>query len=166
MVIPSNLRNMTASTTLYYIIYFFDQHLILTFRLKILNFFQKHDSSQHILCLYCLKVFVVKFVSQGWGQTQTYYGHLLKHQSKSGSKKCNSCRLTFVNPADCKNHKKKDHVANQKGIGTNKIIQFTVPFSQLYFKVAQHTKILFDGLIKNYLLELDFMQPCQRKIYI
>lgn len=57
-------------------------------------------------------------------------------------------------------------MANQKGIGTNKIIQFTVPFSQLYFMVAQHTKILFDGLIKNYLLELDFMQPCQRKIYI
>uniref|UniRef100_K1R6V0 Pogo transposable element with ZNF domain n=1 Tax=Magallana gigas TaxID=29159 RepID=K1R6V0_MAGGI len=82
------------------------------------HFKKKHDSSQHILCLYCLKVFVVKFVSQGWGQTQTYYGHLLKHQSKSGSKKCNSCRLTFVNPADCKNHKKKDHVANQKGIGS------------------------------------------------
>lgn len=49
-------------------------------------------------------------------------------------------------------------MANQKGIGTNKIIQFTVPFSQLYFKVAQHTKILFDGLIKNYLLKLDFMK--------
>lgn len=102
--------------------YFFGKHLI-TFKLKFFNFFwfQKHDSSQHILCLYCLKVFVVKFVSQGWGQTQTYYGHLLKHQSKSGSKKCSSCRLTFVNPADCKNHKKKDHAANQKGIGTNKI---------------------------------------------
>ncbi|XP_062583984.1 uncharacterized protein LOC134245743 isoform X2 [Saccostrea cucullata] len=80
------------------------------------HFKKKHDSSQHILCLYCLKVFAVKFVSQGWGQTQTYYGHLLKHQSKSNSKKCTFCRLTFVNPADCKTHKKKDHAANQKGI--------------------------------------------------
>nr|XP_022311754.1 uncharacterized protein LOC111116988 isoform X1 [Crassostrea virginica] len=83
------------------------------------HFKKKHDSSQHILCLYCLKVFNVKFVSQGWGQTQTYYGHLLKHQSKSSSKKCTYCRLTFVNPADCKNHKKRDHMANQKGIDSS-----------------------------------------------
>ncbi|XP_056001961.1 uncharacterized protein LOC125661824 isoform X2 [Ostrea edulis] len=87
------------------------------------HFKKKHDSSQHILCLYCLKVFAVKFVSQGWGQTQTYYGHLLKHQSKSNSKKCTYCRLTFVNPADCKTHKKRDHVANQKGIDSSRMFE-------------------------------------------
>ncbi|KAK3096156.1 hypothetical protein FSP39_023825 [Pinctada imbricata] len=83
------------------------------------HFKKKHDSSQYMMCLYCLKTFNVKFVSQGWGQTQTYYGHLLKHQSKTSSKKCPLCRLTFFNPQDVKAHKKKDHLPNQKGIGSN-----------------------------------------------
>ncbi|XP_060573092.1 uncharacterized protein LOC132731011 [Ruditapes philippinarum] len=48
---------------------------------------KKHDSSHYMLCLYCLRTFEVKFVNQGWGQTQTYYGHLLKHQTKSATKK-------------------------------------------------------------------------------
>ncbi|KAK3590874.1 hypothetical protein CHS0354_033802 [Potamilus streckersoni] len=81
------------------------------------HFKKKHDSSQHLLCLYCLRIFRVKFVSQGWGQTQTYYGHLLKHQSKSSTKKCATCRLTFFNSQDVKSHRKKDHIENQKETG-------------------------------------------------
>lgn len=61
----------------------------------------------------------MKFVSQGWGQTQTYYGHLLKHQSKTSARKCHLCRLTFFNPVDVKAHKKKDHLPNHKGIQGN-----------------------------------------------
>ncbi|XP_052265812.1 uncharacterized protein LOC127868199 isoform X2 [Dreissena polymorpha] len=74
------------------------------------HFKKKHDSSCNLLCLYCLRTFDVKFVSQGWGQTQTYYGHLLKHQSKTSNKKCPLCRLTFFNAQDVKNHRKSCHV--------------------------------------------------------
>ena len=90
----------------------------------ILFMFQKHDSSHYLLCLYCLRTFLVKFVSQGWGQTQTYYGHLLKHQSKSTTKKCVICRLTFFNSQDVKLHRKSHHVAHHKGV-LGRIIQDT-----------------------------------------
>ncbi|XP_069102782.1 uncharacterized protein [Argopecten irradians] len=99
------------------------------------HFKKKHDSSPHILCLYCLKVFKVKFVSMGWGQTQTYYGHLLKHQSKASTKKCTLCRLTFYNVADVKAHKKKDHQANHKGVlGANN--RYSTP-GQVMIKVPE-----------------------------
>lgn len=45
MLVTSDLRNMTASTTLYYIIFFY-QHLILTFRLKMLKFFLISETRQ------------------------------------------------------------------------------------------------------------------------
>ncbi|CAC5359085.1 POGZ [Mytilus coruscus] len=80
------------------------------------HFKKKHDSSQHLLCLYCLRAFLVKFVSQGWGTTQTYYGHLLKHQSKAQTKKCGLCRLAFFNSAEVKAHKLKHHGPNQKAV--------------------------------------------------
>ncbi|XP_045183283.2 uncharacterized protein LOC123541760 isoform X2 [Mercenaria mercenaria] len=80
------------------------------------HFKKKHDSSHYMLCLYCLRTFEVKFVSQGWGQTQTYYGHLLKHQTKSATKKCVVCRLTFFNAQDVKNHRKNCHVGNFKDV--------------------------------------------------
>ncbi|XP_063438123.1 uncharacterized protein LOC134719102 isoform X2 [Mytilus trossulus] len=80
------------------------------------HFKKKHDSSQHLLCLYCLRAFLVKFVSQGWGTTQTYYGHLLKHQSKAQTKKCGLCRLTFFNSSEVKAHKLKHHGPNQKAV--------------------------------------------------
>jgi hypothetical protein len=90
------------------------------FDLFFLIYLQKHDSSQHLLCLYCLRVFVVKFVSQGWGTTQTYYGHLLKHQSKAQNKKCGLCRLAFFNIHEVKAHKQKHHGPNQKAVLGNK----------------------------------------------
>ncbi|KAL3885550.1 hypothetical protein ACJMK2_025601 [Sinanodonta woodiana] len=102
------------------------------------HFKKKHDSSQHLLCLYCLRIFRVKFVSQGWGQTQTYYGHLLKHQSKSSTKKCATCRLTFFNSQDVKSHRKKDHIENQKETGvageqsTSNEMMIKVPESGLH----------------------------------
>ena len=83
---------------------------------KYLLLFQKHDSSNHLLCFYCLRTFEVKFVSQGWGQTQTFYGHLLKHQSKSNTKKCGVCRLTFFNAQDVKNHRKLKHLSSNKNM--------------------------------------------------
>ncbi|XP_060076236.1 uncharacterized protein LOC132555873 isoform X2 [Ylistrum balloti] len=99
------------------------------------HFKKKHDSSPHILCLYCLKVFKVKFVTLGWGQTQTYYGHLLKHQSKASTKKCTLCRLTFYNVPDVKAHKKKDHQANHKGVlGPNN--RYSTP-GQVMIKVPE-----------------------------
>ena len=81
-----------------------------------IHIFQKHDSSHYLLCLYCLRTFEVKFVSQGVGQTQTYYGHLLKHQTKSATKKCVVCRLTFFNTQDVKSHRKNCHVGNYKDV--------------------------------------------------
>lgn len=80
------------------------------------HFKKKHDSSDSMLCLYCLRVFHIKFVSQGWGQTQTYYAHLLRHQSKSSNKKCTFCKLYFFNSADMKMHRKTHHQPNQKGV--------------------------------------------------
>ncbi|WAR11198.1 POGZ-like protein [Mya arenaria] len=82
------------------------------------HFKKRHDSSNHLLCFYCLRSFEVKFVSQGWGQTQTYYGHLLKHQSRASTKKCVMCRLTFFNAPDVKNHRRNCHISankNQQG---------------------------------------------------
>ncbi|KAL5019960.1 hypothetical protein ScPMuIL_002852 [Solemya velum] len=111
------------------------------------HFKKKHDSSQNLLCLYCLRVFHVKFVQQGWGQTQTFYSHLLKHQSKSSTKKCPSCKLTFFNINEVKAHK-KDHFPNQKGVfGKNASclnstqVMIKVPESGLHNK-AQHVKSL------------------------
>ena len=109
--------------------------------------FQKHDSSQYLLCLYCLRTFLVKFVSQGWGQTQTYYGHLLKHQSKSTTKKCILCRLTFFNSQDVKLHRKSHHVAHHKGVeGMSKLDLFFQQFwekapGQNWEKIIDFTKI-------------------------
>ena len=77
---------------------------------------QKHDSSDSMLCLYCLRVFHVKFVAQGWGQTQTYYHHLLRHQSKTSNRKCTFCKLSFFNAQDMKQHRKTNHQPNQKGV--------------------------------------------------
>ncbi|CAE1280535.1 POGZ [Acanthosepion pharaonis] len=99
------------------------------------HFKKKHDSSQFILCLYCLKVFRVKFVANGWGQTQMYYHHLLKHQSKTNSRKCPICKLTFFNSIEVKTHRRKDHQSNQKGvIGMN--AKYTTP-DQVMIKVPE-----------------------------
>eukprot|EP00106_Octopus_bimaculoides_P020369 XP_014787811.1 PREDICTED: zinc finger protein 280D-like [Octopus bimaculoides] len=96
---------------------------------------KKHDSSPFILCLYCLKIFRVKFVANGWGQTQMYYHHLLKHQSKTNSRKCPICKLTFFNSLEVKAHRKKDHQSNQKGvIGMN--AKYTTP-DQVMIKVPE-----------------------------
>ncbi|XP_076438866.1 uncharacterized protein LOC143277838 isoform X2 [Babylonia areolata] len=84
------------------------------------HFKKRHDSSDSLLCLYCLRVFHVKFVSQGWGQTQVYYHHLLRHQSKTANRKCSVCKLSFFNAQDLKTHRKTHHQPNQKGvIGAN-----------------------------------------------
>nr|KAG5707253.1 hypothetical protein BaRGS_000027 [Batillaria attramentaria] len=80
------------------------------------HFKKKHDSSNNMLCLYCLRVFHVKFVSQGWGQTQSYYHHLLRHQSKTNNRKCTFCKLSFFNAQDLKSHRKTNHQPNQKGV--------------------------------------------------
>ncbi|CAI9742967.1 dentin sialophosphoproteinsialophosphoprotein-like, -like [Octopus vulgaris] len=99
------------------------------------HFKKKHDSSPFILCLYCLKIFRVKFVANGWGQTQMYYHHLLKHQSKTNSRKCPICKLTFFNSLEVKAHRKKDHQSNQKGvIGMN--AKYTTP-DQVMIKVPE-----------------------------
>ncbi|XP_050397060.1 zinc finger protein 280D isoform X1 [Patella vulgata] len=99
------------------------------------HFKKKHDSSENMLCLYCLKAFHVKFVSTGWGQTQNYYHHLLKHQSKNKIRKCQVCKLTFFNPQDLKAHRRKDHQANIKGvIGMNS--KYTTP-DQVMIKVPE-----------------------------
>ncbi|KAK7095642.1 filaggrin-like isoform X2 [Littorina saxatilis] len=99
------------------------------------HFKKKHDSSNNMLCLYCLRVFNVKFVSQGWGQTQTYYHHLLRHQTKSGNKKCAFCKLSFFNPIDMKQHRKACHQPNQKGvIGVN--AKYSTP-DQVMIKVPE-----------------------------
>ncbi|XP_067653463.1 uncharacterized protein [Haliotis asinina] len=99
------------------------------------HFKKKHENSECLLCLYCLKVFHVKFVSQGWGQTQNYYHHLLRHQSKTNAKKCQLCKLTFFNAQDVKAHRKKDHMPNQKGvIGMN--AKYTTP-DQVMIRVPE-----------------------------
>ncbi|XP_064596128.1 uncharacterized protein LOC135462794 isoform X2 [Liolophura sinensis] len=78
------------------------------------HFKKKHDSSPNLLCLYCLKVYKIKFVLNGWGITQNYYHHLVKHQSKTRSKKCTSCKLAFFTPQEMKTHKKRDHAPNPR----------------------------------------------------
>ncbi|ESO89716.1 hypothetical protein LOTGIDRAFT_164736 [Lottia gigantea] len=99
------------------------------------HFKKKHDSSANLLCLYCLKAFNIKFISTGWGQTQNYYHHLLKHQAKNKVKKCQVCKLTFFNPAELKSHRQKDHLANVKGvIGMNS--KYTTP-DQVMIKVPE-----------------------------
>ena len=43
----------------------------------VIDLLQRHDSSQYVLCLYCLKVFKISLSkSAGWGLTQNYYNHL------------------------------------------------------------------------------------------
>ncbi|XP_046578479.1 LOW QUALITY PROTEIN: zinc finger protein 280D-like [Haliotis rubra] len=99
------------------------------------HFKKKHENSECLLCLYCLKVFHVKFVSQGWGQTQNYYHHLLRHQSKTNAKKCQLCKLTFFNAQEVKAHRKRDHMPNQKGvIGMN--AKYTTP-DQVMIRVPE-----------------------------
>ncbi|KAL8584074.1 hypothetical protein ACOMHN_022414 [Nucella lapillus] len=80
------------------------------------HFKKKHDSSDSMLCLYCLRVFHVKFVSQGWGQTQVFYHHLLRHQSRSSNRKCTYCKLSFFNAQDMKNHRRTHHQPNTRGV--------------------------------------------------
>ncbi|GFO41074.1 pogo transposable element with znf domain, partial [Plakobranchus ocellatus] len=48
------------------------------------HFKKKHANSSSLLCLYCLKVVNVRFISQGWAQTLNYYNHLVKHQNLEG----------------------------------------------------------------------------------
>lgn len=99
------------------------------------HFKKKHDASNNMLCLYCLRVFHVKFVSQGWGQTQAFYHHLLKHQSKTHNRKCTFCKLSFFNAQDLKNHRRSNHQPNQKGvIGAN--AKYNTP-DQVMIKVPE-----------------------------
>ncbi|XP_025081354.1 uncharacterized protein LOC112556500 isoform X5 [Pomacea canaliculata] len=113
------------------------------------HFKKKHDSSDNLLCLYCLRVFRVKFVSQGWGQTQVYYHHLLRHQSKTNNRKCTFCKLSFFSPQDLKTHRKMHHLPNQKGIiGANAkysatdLVMIKVPESGLQPKKSSMLKSL------------------------
>ncbi|CAH1790018.1 unnamed protein product, partial [Owenia fusiformis] len=87
------------------------------------HFKKRHDSSEYIMCLYCLKSFKIKFSSSnGWGLTQNYYNHLMKHLSKAGQKRCNACKLTYLNRAELQKHKSHDHQPNHRGIGVLSLV--------------------------------------------
>ncbi|CAG5125728.1 unnamed protein product, partial [Candidula unifasciata] len=103
------------------------------------HFKKKHNGSDAVLCMYCLRVFHIRFVNQGWGQTNVFYNHLMKHQVKNSCKKCQQCRLVFLNLGDVKMHRKLDHLPNQKGvIGMN--AKYTTP-DQVMIKVTEKTDL-------------------------
>ncbi|GFR59058.1 Pogo transposable element with ZNF domain, partial [Elysia marginata] len=80
------------------------------------HFKKKHSNTSSLLCLYCLKTFSVRSNNQGWGQTLNYYNHLLKHQIKNCTKKCQLCKLVFHSAPALKAHRQTEHLPNQKGV--------------------------------------------------
>ncbi|RUS80500.1 hypothetical protein EGW08_011721 [Elysia chlorotica] len=80
------------------------------------HFKKKHSNTSSLLCLYCLKTCNIRLTNQGWGQTLNYYNHLLKHQIKNCTKKCQLCKLVFHSAAALKTHRQTEHLPNQKGV--------------------------------------------------
>ncbi|CAH8508045.1 unnamed protein product [Heterobilharzia americana] len=109
----------------------------------ILEHFKKvHDSSNHLLCTYCLRIFTPSDarsniqslcglstpgsggfnkvgLGMGIGQTQVYLQHLRMHQINHQLRRCPTCRLNFTNKSDYQVHRRLDHKATQ-GPGIDK----------------------------------------------
>lgn len=98
-----------------------------------------HDSSNHLLCTYCLRIFTPSDARSntqpvclsasggistvglglGVGQTQVYLQHLRLHQIKHQLRRCPTCRLNFTNKSDYQVHRRLDHKAT-RDLGTEK----------------------------------------------
>ncbi|GFO31937.1 pogo transposable element with znf domain [Plakobranchus ocellatus] len=100
---------------------------------------KKHANSSSLLCLYCLKVVNVRFISQGWAQTLNYYNHLVKHQVRNCTKKCPLCKLVFISASALKIHRQTEHLPNQKGVMAAHTRSTSAATDQVMIKVAGDT---------------------------
>ncbi|CAH8520592.1 unnamed protein product [Schistosoma guineensis] len=125
----------------------------------ILDHFKKmHDSSNHLLCTYCLRIFTPSDARSnaqpvclsasggistvglglGVGQTQVYLQHLRLHQIKHQLRRCPTCRLNFTNKSDYQVHRRLDHKAT-RDLGTEKPDLRQDSYELECYQTKQHT---------------------------
>lgn len=78
------------------------------------HFYQQHDYGNMIQCPFCLKATSVFSGGKNLTQNLNYFiQHLQKHQKKHLAKKCNRCKLWFIQKEVLKSHQTHMHVSQR-----------------------------------------------------